>query len=115
MKQQKGMIKSDETKQDPETVMNCSLGTRYTIGRPEKGHYRYLMLYPAKSDEMSNTLLAIDSLVGLMVITKGILKLRDGSKMICLERLDKKPFYGHWTRIYGHFKSGIDSSEIIPL
>ena len=103
--------------ENSEKRIDCdvSLGTRFTLGRPENGFYKYILESPTIANNNQKALLPINSIEGELVTTRGILKLSNESKLLCLVRMNKEPFYGKVTRIYALLEQSVKSRELIPL
>lgn len=91
------------------------LGTRFTLGRPVSGHYKYLTITPNIHRASISKLLPLSYLERKMVTTRGILKLGRDRILICLTRTDDKPFYGKVHRIYADLINSLKAKEIIRL
>ena len=110
-----GPENSERMNSEKEVESYVSLGTRFTLGRPEKGFYRYLLDTPSPLEPKQKGILPINGMDGIMVTTTGILKMSNGSRILCLVRADKEPFYGKVGCIYAIFSQSLKSRELIPL
>ena len=110
-----GPLNSESMKSEERMYSEISLGTRFTLGRPATGFYKYLFESPSHASTAQKNLLPVNTLQGILVVTKGIMKLRDGSKLLCLVRINNEAFYGEVMRIYARLTQSVESRELIHL
>lgn len=92
-----------------------TLGTRFAIGLPKNGTYQFLMQSFSSIQGVTKKLLPVKSLEGTLVITKGILKLKNGRTYLSLERADRTPYYEGVNRIYADLSGSLQARELIGL
>jgi hypothetical protein len=89
-----------------------SKGTTYTLNRPEGHTYKYID-FPRRNIIIKRGAIAdYNSLIGLEIVVKDLVKNTNGSTTAILERKDGRPFFRFFPTVEANLENALVSGEL---